>query len=834
MVTIVTKFVPYIVILVVWFLIKLNESVAMDLKLIAIPVVWSVLFFIIKKTDKIVFFNSFVLFALYYVSHVINFGNTSTKTQLALSLCGALPFLITSLVNKIGSRTPKINRVIGTVVYSVSMMLPVIYLGYNIQFGTYVTREVLFAMSQTNILETIEFVGYYKMLWFVISAFCGYVILVYLYQKVYLRNVMRERVNPIIVILNILLIGAAGYSVYSSSLSTFALNAVAEYNEELRRFKEVQSKVRDELNLIEANKKEENETYVVVIGESLNKNHMSAYGYFRNTTPRLSARLKNTNMVQITDAVSAHTLTMQTLSQVLTEANQDNEKDYFSSFSVLDVLKKAGVKSYWITNQYLYGKWDNLVSVIAHGADSLISINRGVGSGQRTQKYDEVLIPLIKSILSETSKKSRVIFVHLMGSHLNYCERYPKSMNNQFVGELKVGEFGKLFPETDEHTVNCYDNSVMYNDIVLDSILTVAQNIPGVSSVLYLPDHGEDVFTGKFHNSGLFSFDMTQIPMWVWFSDAYLKKYPGKVLNIKRNRKKLFTNDYAFDTMLDLIGVVSPIYEKRRSLLDSTYILDAKEAKTLLGKKQYIDSSNYHYWQKHNSEYLRTNSLMGRVYPHRVNSLGKLKDMWNKGFRSVEIDVVYHQRKNEFFLSHDWEFTGATLKEFLDAIPVNQLKNIWLDMKNLSEVNVREMLTKLEELDELYAIKSKVLFETTNDGQLVKQISDKGWHTMFTVSPKRVLNLLKNEKSIEMEELAFSINNQIALQGVKSVSFVKSLYPWVKMYLEPLLIKPLTYHTWKGPELWRVNFISNLQQEEYYNDERVHSILIDVYSPFNL
>ena len=61
------------------------------------------------------------------------------------------------------------------------------------------------------------------------------------------------------------------------------------------------------------------ETFLVIIGESQNRKHMSAYGYSRDTTPWLAAQRANDNFVIMENGYACNTLTMLALSQALTE-----------------------------------------------------------------------------------------------------------------------------------------------------------------------------------------------------------------------------------------------------------------------------------------------------------------------------------------------------------------------------------------------------------------------------------------------------------------------------------------------------------------------------------
>ena len=80
---------------------------------------------------------------------------------------------------------------------------------------------------------------------------------------------------------------------------------------------------------------------------------MSLYQYYRNTNPKLK-EMEN-ELIVLNNSYSTNTYTTLTLNQSLTEAGIGVSKNYFESFSIIDIVKKAGVKNYWLTNQAMMG-----------------------------------------------------------------------------------------------------------------------------------------------------------------------------------------------------------------------------------------------------------------------------------------------------------------------------------------------------------------------------------------------------------------------------------------------------------------------------------------------
>jgi glucan phosphoethanolaminetransferase (alkaline phosphatase superfamily) len=372
-------------------------------------------------------------------------------------------------------------------------------------------------------------------------------------------------------------------------IPSFTQLKAQRYAEELQIFDQLKDKIKTGQIQFRATKKEKDETYLVILGESLNKHHMGLYGYFRETTPNLNRYFQENKILKFTNTYANYINTSKAWSFGLTQANQYNKKSYYTSLNILNILKKASIETYWVSNQALVGGWDNMVSIIAHQADYVIGTNHSVGKKIHTEDYDEVLIPKIEKILSQRSDKTRVIFVHLMGSHSSYSNRYPKSFNH----------FTHMPKEYITEHINHYDNSVLYNDFIVSKLIHELEKKKGVTAVIYMPDHAEDVIHNKGHHSGKrFTFDMIEIPFICWFSKAYQKKYIETYKTFKANQNRLFSNDMFYDTLLGLLQVDTDATDIKFDLSSKEYELQDEDALTQHGKKHYNSKKNHFYWNK--------------------------------------------------------------------------------------------------------------------------------------------------------------------------------------------------------------------------------------------
>lgn len=322
----------------------------------------------------------------------------------------------------------------------------------------------------------------------------------------------------------------------------------------------------------------QNQVYVLVMGESTDRNHMQLYGYGRETSPQLLA-MKD-ELYVYTDVITAFTHTQPALKANLTFAGTEMEKRYHEVYSVLDVARAAGFHTSWISNQAPVGVWDNEVSVLANTADEPTYVNLAGDSNSAfffTSPDERVLVPL-RERLSRQDGKNKFIIVHLMGAHGVYANRYPESWDYFKSGsDITIGKRDFLDAKKIE-IINHYDNAVRYNDYVVAEIVktvkqaSMEQNL--VSSVLYLSDHGEEVFdTQDFygHDYTRVARHHVEIPFLIWTSDQFKVQRPEIDRWMRDRVHTPYLSAHLIHTLIDMMGVQSPLQNPKRSILAAAF-----------------------------------------------------------------------------------------------------------------------------------------------------------------------------------------------------------------------------------------------------------------------
>jgi heptose-I-phosphate ethanolaminephosphotransferase len=235
------------------------------------------------------------------------------------------------------------------------------------------------------------------------------------------------------------------------------------------------------------------------------------------------------------------------------------DKKYLGN--VIDIISQADFKTYWISNQIPIGIYETQTTAIAKTASEVYFLNLG---GEKEQlSYDEKVLPYVRKVLGNNEKK-KFIVVHLLGTHVQYKNRYPKKYN-VFSDNPKTDYWSDQAKET----INHYDNAVLYNDYVVSEIINEVKKLnKKEATVFYLSDHGEEVYETldmAGHSEAISSKPMYLIPFIYWNSDIEnVRAYQAY------KERKYMADDLIF-SITDLLNVSFDGYESTRSIFNKEF-----------------------------------------------------------------------------------------------------------------------------------------------------------------------------------------------------------------------------------------------------------------------
>lgn len=345
-------------------------------------------------------------------------------------------------------------------------------------------------------------------------------------------------------------------------------NQVIDYVRQMQEYNTNHQNVRNDIQLTttETAATKAPGTIILVIGESASRDYMKVYNqdFPYDDTPWQSKMAENENFEFFDKAYSSYPQTVPSLERALTERNQYDDKPFLESANILDIAKKAGYYTTWLSNQGVYGEYDTAISLIAKTADKAKWAHE---SYEFSDRYDGYLLPLLKEI---DPSKNNFIVIHVMGSHIYYNDRYPS-------------EFSKWKKGPNPEGIEAYANSQLYTDWLLENIYTYAKENLNLQAMVYFSDHGESV--DKSHNPDNFDFTMVHVPLWVYMSPQYRTAFPKTVSAMKEHEHQYFTNDLLYDAIVGLLQAPNNHYDTSRDFFNTKYKFDVNNLTTLLGSE---------------------------------------------------------------------------------------------------------------------------------------------------------------------------------------------------------------------------------------------------------
>ncbi|PAU62291.1 phosphoethanolamine transferase [Pseudomonas sp. PICF141] len=295
---------------------------------------------------------------------------------------------------------------------------------------------------------------------------------------------------------------------------------------------------------------------VLVVGESARAENFGILGYDRDTTPQLD---KEAGLIAFTDVHSCGTETAVSVPCMFSNMGR---KDYNASKAkneegLLDVLKHAGLEVIWRDNQSgCKGTCDRVtVDDVSNLKDPVLCAY--------SECRDEILLQGLQHFI-DTLDKDTVLVLHQMGSHgPEYFKRYPK----EYEHFTPVCESNALNNCSRESIVNGYDNTLVYTDHVLSTLIDLLRSNQDKvdTAMLYLSDHGESLGEYNLFLHGtpymLAPEQQKHVAMLAWFSDSYQKSFSVDTHCLQLSREKPLSQDNLFHSMLGLLEVNSKVYD---------------------------------------------------------------------------------------------------------------------------------------------------------------------------------------------------------------------------------------------------------------------------------
>lgn len=315
---------------------------------------------------------------------------------------------------------------------------------------------------------------------------------------------------------------------------------------------------------------------VLIIGESYNKHHSTLYGYKLSTTPLQQKRIDEGELWAFTDVVTPWNITSNVFLDMFSVWEYGSKKTVGKQPLFPILFRRAGYDVNFFSNQYiLRGFRKGSTNQAGHFflADGEMSDSLFTFRNKRSRSFDMGLVEQVLEYKHEHPQATYTLdIIHLVGQHFDYSERYPES-----EARFSVDDYAdRTIDEEAKNIVMHYDNATHYNDMVLDSILSMYEHEEAI--VLCVADHGEEAYDDMQIHGRLFQEPTAsqaryefEVPMWIWCSESYRQRHEDVVCCIEQSIDKPFMTDRIPQILLSLGGISCQWTDDTHNLLSPKY-----------------------------------------------------------------------------------------------------------------------------------------------------------------------------------------------------------------------------------------------------------------------
>lgn len=502
----------------------------------------------------------FLVYVILLIPFVSLMAQNSTVSVLVLGITVSVILLVAILLLSSFMST-KMLRVIYSVLFLLALVPGGVLLGYLLFAKVLLSEGSIMALFETNPNESKEFVAAYLNPWVILG-----VVLYVLLPLVMIFKIkndsnyrVREHKNVFVACIALLLLFLTSEPVAQHIYFIDFYRIYADYRIRTKMEQKAIARRQSEAFDLIVKEKKAPQTLVVVIGESLSRYHMGLYGYERHTNPLLSKR--QNELIVYHDAVSPQVHTIPAIRSILTFADDANPHYLTARPSLLELFNRAGFETYYLTNQP-FEEANSSYEPLFGLANNIIDVSKG-------SHPDGVVLEQLRQVLELDKRK--LVVVHLMGCHTAYRFRYPSSFDHFDHQKHPIPFVSNHLNLQAKTTVDQYDNAVLYNDFLIDSVLCLLEQKSESAAMVYFSDHGEEVFEFRDfagHAYEKVSTYMCEVPFVVWLSHDFRKKRKDLVF---KPTYSFCTTDFLY-SLSDLAGISYEGYDDTRSIFSESFL----------------------------------------------------------------------------------------------------------------------------------------------------------------------------------------------------------------------------------------------------------------------
>ena len=307
--------------------------------------------------------------------------------------------------------------------------------------------------------------------------------------------------------------------------------------------------------------------FILILGETSRAKNFSLNGYERETNPEM----KKKDIVNFAHVQSAGTATAFSVPAIFSFTGRKHFKPTDAKYTenLLDLLQQTGYDILWKEN-------DNGCKGVCQRIPNVEMDVKDKRFCDGTYCHDEILLEGLEDYLANLKSDHAFIVLHTIGSHgPTYFRRYPPEFK-KFTPTCDTEDIQTC---TQEQIVNTYDNTILYVDHIVSSVIDILKKFPDYESgLLYVSDHGESLGENGVYLHGLpYSIapeEQITVPMILWMSEN-MKKFDHVDYDCLKEKaaKEHFSHDNISHSLLSLMEVDSTAYDKNLDIFESCRLM---------------------------------------------------------------------------------------------------------------------------------------------------------------------------------------------------------------------------------------------------------------------
>ncbi|MEC6814570.1 phosphoethanolamine--lipid A transferase [Photobacterium toruni] len=437
-------------------------------------------------------------------------------------------------------------------------------------YGVYFDYGMIVNVFETNSAEASSYFSMAGLAWIVIIAIIPISILwrINVVYRPIVKELIARSLSIIISLLVIVIIAAGYYKDYASLVRNHSeikalINPTNYISATFRyaKYQLIEAKMpftQLGVDVKDSYQGGKHNVVVMVVGEASRSMNYSLNGYDRDTNPELVKR----NVISFLNVKSCGTATAVSLPcmfSVMTKANYNAIAARHQDTAV-DILQRAGIDVDWKDNDSgCKGVCDRVKHIVINADSDPKLCHDGTC-------YDAVLLKNLQAQIDD-AKQDTFIVLHIIGSHgPTYNDRYPA----KFKVFKPTCNTSNLQECSREQVTNTYDNTILYTDHILSSVIDILKNDDhnANTAMIYMADHGESLGEDGVYLHGLpYSIapkEQTTVPLILWLSPAYQQSQHINRQCLQREAAAGgYSQDNLFHSLLGMMDIKTTVYDPK-------------------------------------------------------------------------------------------------------------------------------------------------------------------------------------------------------------------------------------------------------------------------------